>query len=245
MQGEACDEIRLSDLGVIGDRSFGVLDIASQTIISAKRDGRLLQATARFAGGELLVGLPARDELSPGGTLDRCLSEWLERPVELVPASGYGTPTFEGPDDFEHEEAGLHRWDGESGSFVDESPLHVVTTATLAELAVERPDLQWETRRFRPNMLVEGLPDALAAPEPGQRILVGDVEVEVTKGCTRCVVTTRAQPGGIERQLDVLRYVMSAHGNQVGFRANVISAGAVRIGDSVTVAPGTPARATG
>ena len=71
MQGEACAEIRLSDVGVVGDRSFGVLDVASQTIVSAKRDGRLLEAGARFAGQELLVTLPTGDELGPGRLLDR------------------------------------------------------------------------------------------------------------------------------------------------------------------------------
>jgi len=257
MQGEACAEIELSGIGVTGDRSFGVLDVASQTIISAKRDGRLLEASARFAGPELLVTVPGQEELGPGAALDQCLSSWLERPVKLVPAPGYGTPTFEGPDDFEHEDAGHHRWEGESGSFVDESPLHLVTTANLAELALERPDLQWDTRRFRPNMLVDAPPGALASPEPGLRILVGDVELQVTKGCTRCVMTTRAQPAtraepaaptqsdSIERQLDVLRYLIAAHDNVVGFRAAVIRAGAVRVGDSVTVNTQAPVRATG
>jgi uncharacterized protein YcbX len=70
---------------------------------------------------------------------------------------------------------------------------------------------------------------------PGQRILVGEVELEVEKGCTRCVMTTRAQPGGIEQQLDILRHVIRAHGNQVGFRASVVREGTVRVGDTVRV----------
>jgi uncharacterized protein YcbX len=239
MQGEACTAVRLSDVGVVGDRSFGVLDVASQTIVSAKRDGRLLEAAARFSGQELLVMLPTGDELGPGRLLDERLSEWLGRSVRVVPASGYGTPTFEGPDDFEREDLGLHRWDGQGGSFVDESPLHLVTTTDLAQLAGERPDLQWDIRRFRPNMLVESPDPALALPVPGQKILVGDIELKVTKGCTRCVMTTRAQPGGIERQLGILRHVIALHDNQVGFRAAVTRAGAVRVGDTVTVTTST------
>ena len=85
-------------------------------------------------------------------------------------------------------------------------------------------------------MLVESPGPALALPAPGQKILVGDIELKVTKGCTRCVMTTRAQPGGIERQLDILRHVIAVHDNQVGFRAAVTRAGAVRVGDTVTVA---------
>jgi uncharacterized protein len=239
MQGEACTAVRLSDVGVVGDRSFGVLDVASQTIVSAKRDGRLLEAGARFSGQELLVMLPTGDELGPGRLLDERLSEWLGRSVRVVPASGYGTPTFEGPDDFEREDLGLHRWDGQGGSFVDESPLHLVTTTDLAQLAEERPDLQWDIRRFRPNMLVESPDPALALPGPGQKILVGEIELEVTKGCTRCVMTTRAQPGAIERQLDILRHVIAVHDKQVGLRAAVTRAGAVRVGDTVTVTTST------
>jgi uncharacterized protein len=236
MQGEARAEVRLSGVGVTGDRSFGVLDVASRTIISAKRDGRLLEATARFCGEELLVGPPGGDELGPGTALDDRLSQWLDRPVRLVPASGYGTPTFEGPDDFERDDSEVHSWDGQMGSFVDESPLHLVTTGDLAELAAERPELQWDLRRFRPNVLVEAPPGAFCPPVPGQRILLGDVELQMEKGCTRCVMTTRPQPGGIERQLDILRHVMRAHDNQVGFRASVVREGTVRIGDTVRVA---------
>ena len=233
MQGETCPQLELTELGVAGDRSFGVLDMASQTIVSAKRDGRLLQASARFSGGQLLVSVPERGELAAGDGLDDSLSEWLGRQVKLVAASGYGTPTFEGPDDYEKEEVGLHSWDGEPGSFVDESPLHLVSTSDLAELARERPDLQWETRRFRPNVLVEAPPGDLTAPARGRRIRVGDVELEVLKGCTRCVMTTRAQPGGIDRQLDILRHVIAAHDNEVGFRAGVAREGTVRVGDPV------------
>jgi uncharacterized protein YcbX len=236
MQGETRAEVHLSGVGVSGDRSFGVLDVASRTIISAKRDGRLLEATARFRGEELLVGPPGGEELGPGTTLDDHLSRWLDRPVRLVPASGYGTPTFEGPDDFERDDSEVHCWDGQIGSFVDESPLHLVTTGDLAELAAERPELQWDLRRFRPNVLVEAPPGVFCPPVPGQRILVGDVELQVEKGCTRCVMTTRAQPGGIERQLDILRHVIKAHDNQVGFRASVVREGTVRVGDSVRVA---------
>jgi uncharacterized protein len=255
MQGEACDEVELSDVGVVGDRSFGVLDLASHTIMSAKRDGRLLQAGARFSGAELLVGLPGREELARGPVLDNGLSEWLGRPVRLVEAAGYGTPTFEAVDNFEREDSGLHSWEGEIGSFVDESPLHLVTTADLSQLAHERPELQWEVLRFRPNLLIEAPPGAFALAAPrvrgqrlsgqrvsgqrvrGQRVIVGDVELEVLTNCLRCVMTTRAQPGGIERQLDILRHVTAVHDNAVGVRASVVRAGVVRLGGTVRLAP--------
>ena len=114
MQGEARAEVRLSDVGVTGDRSFGVLDVASQTIVSAKRDGRLLEATARFSGQELLVrAARAGTSLGPATRSTTVCPSGSTVHVRLVPASGYGTPTFEGPDDFERDDPGLHRWDGQ------------------------------------------------------------------------------------------------------------------------------------
>ena len=150
-----------------------------------------------------------------------------------MPASGYGTPTFEGPDDFEREDLGLHRWDGQMGVVRGREPVAPGDHGDLAELAGERPELQWDTSPVPPKCAGRSAARRLLpAPAPGQRILVGDVELEVLKGCTRCVMTTRAQPGGIERQLDILRHVIAAHDNQVGFRASVVREGTVRVGDT-------------
>ena len=55
MQGEFRDSVVLDNDGVEGDRRFGVLDPASGTIISAKKDGRLLEARAMLVGVELTV----------------------------------------------------------------------------------------------------------------------------------------------------------------------------------------------
>ena len=66
-----------------------------------------------------------------------------------------------------------------------------------------------------------------------RRVGIGEVEVEIEKPCSRCVMTTRTQPGGLERQLDVLRHVSRAHDGSVGTRARVLRPGVVREGDDV------------
>ena len=53
------------------------------------------------------------------------------------------------------------------------------------------------------------------------------------KGCTRCVMTTRPQPEGLDRELDILRHTIRFHDNTVGLRAWVVHAGTVRVGDEV------------
>jgi uncharacterized protein YcbX len=126
-------------------------------------------------------------------------------------------------------------WEGTRGSFVDESPLHLLTARDLEELARERPDLQWDVRRFRPNVLLEPVVDDPVELAVGSRVTIGECEIEISKSCTRCVMTTREQPGSLDRQLDVFRHVARFHGGAVGVRAGVVRPGAVRIGDLALV----------
>jgi uncharacterized protein YcbX len=233
MQGETCAELVIERNGVAHDRGFGVLDVQSGTIISAKREGRMLEAAAKLVFDEVVVTLPGGQELDQGDVLDECLTRWLGRAVRLVDATTYGVATFESPNDFERDDSALESWEGVEGKFVDDSALHLLTTADLENLTSERGDLQWDVRRFRPNLVIDAGAGALDAAGRGQRLLVGEVEIEIEEGCTRCVMTTRPQPGNLERQLDILRHVSKNHDNVVGLRARVVRTGTVRVGDVV------------
>jgi hypothetical protein len=233
MQGETCQELDMATNGVAGDRSWGVLDLTSNTVISAKRDGRLLEASASLTDGEVRVRLPGAQELDPGDVLDENLTRWLGRPAKLVEAVSHGVATFEAQEDFERDDSNVEQWEGTGVSFVDESPLHLLTTGDLEHLRSERPDLHWDVRRFRPNVVVDAVHGGLGPVESGRRIRIGDVEIELWKGCTRCVMTTRPQPEGLDRELDILRHSIKFHDNQVGLRAWIVRTGTVRVGDEV------------
>jgi MOSC domain-containing protein len=233
MQGECLNELHCDGSGVAGDRAFGVLDVESGTILSAKREGRLLAASAFVQSGVLGVRLPDGTEFREGSLLDGALTEWLQRPVRVVPAATHGVGTYQSPEDFERDESTLVSWEGLAGSFVDESALHLVTTGDLARLGEERPDLQWDVRRFRPNIVIDS--EDTVDMAPGRRFAFGEVEIEIEKACSRCVMTTRAQPGNLERQLDVMRHIASWHHGDVGVRARIVRAGTLRVGDAIAV----------
>ncbi|HVB19411.1 MAG TPA: MOSC N-terminal beta barrel domain-containing protein [Acidimicrobiales bacterium] len=234
MRGEALDELVLEGSGVRGDRAYGVLDVASGTVLSAKREGRLLEASARLEDEELVVTLPDGREYDPGPALDESLARWLARPVRLVEAAQFGAPVFQSIEDFERDDSPLSSWEGVDSSFVDESALHVLSTGDLRRLDQERPDLSWDVRRFRPNVVLDADVESARAWSRGSRLVVGEVEFEVSKGCTRCVMTTRAQPENLSRQLDVLRHVTAQHDRKVGVRARVVRTGRLHVNDLAT-----------
>ncbi|HUY42145.1 MAG TPA: MOSC N-terminal beta barrel domain-containing protein [Acidimicrobiales bacterium] len=235
MRGEMFDEFVIEALGVRGDRAFGVFDVESRTVLSAKREGRLLEAKARLENEVLVVTLPDGRDYDPGPALDESLGRWLERPVRLVEAAQFGAATFQGIEDFERDDSPLSSWEGVESSFVDDSPLLVLSTGDLRRLHDERPDLDWDVRRFRPNVVLEADVESAKAWPVGQRLVLGDVEIEVSKGCTRCVMTTRAQPEHLGRELDVLRHVTALHDRILGVRARVVRAGRLHVNDVVSL----------
>ena len=177
--------------GVVGDRAYGVLNRESGTILSAKREGRLLEAAAEYRSGVLVVTLPSGEEFRQGTRLD-------ERTLVVARVSrGAGRSPRRSawrrsrvPKTLNET---IRRWSPgreRRGRFVDESALHLLTSSELEGLSRERPELTWDVRRFRPNIFVDD-EEASIDTSPRRNIQVGEVVIEITKPCSRCVMTTR------------------------------------------------------
>ncbi len=61
----------------------------------------------------------------------------------------------------------------------------------------------------------------------------GTAALDVTKLIDRCVITTRPQPGGIERDLDVLRTVNRERAGNLGIGTLVTTPGRIALGDEI------------
>jgi uncharacterized protein YcbX len=220
LQGEQLDGATVTDRGIIGDRAFAIFDLDTGFGLTARRLPELLGASARFVDD----GAPPEIVL-PDGTLaadDATLSDWLGRRVRLCAASDVAERHYENPLDADRE-ADWIVFDGAPGPFHDSARTRVslVSTATLGT---------WDRRRFRANVLLDGGgEDGLV----GTTIAIGDVRLDVVKRIGRCVMITRPQPGGIERDLNVLKTVNREHGGSLAIGALVAQAGAVRVGDEV------------
>jgi uncharacterized protein YcbX len=163
----------------------------------------------------------------PDGSLagdDNALSDWLGRSVTLRSAATEAARRYENVVDFEHESTSDWKvFDGAARAFHDNARARVslVSTATTGS---------WDPRRFRSNVLLDGEgEDSLV----GSRVTLGEATLDVGLRIERCVMTTRAQPGGIERNLDVLRTIARERDACLAVGALVIDEGTIRVGDTL------------
>ncbi len=137
------------------------------------------------------------------------------------------------------EESGRYRDKlGTAVSFADGYPLLLISEASLTDLNL-RADARLEMSQFRTNLVVTG---TRPFEEDGWRLIrIGEVEFQVAKPCSRCVMTT-IEPGTEdfnrmkEPLATLLRYRRGEDG-EVYFGQNLIALneGEIRLGDKVEV----------
>jgi uncharacterized protein YcbX len=223
LQGERVTAAELTPRGLAGDRGWALFDLETGLGLTARRHPALLHASARLGDdGEVVVTLP---DGSVAGD-DDALSGWLGRPVTLRRAAeSPGPRRYENPDDIETEaDDSWEVFEGSTQAFHDSVAVTLVSAATIGDRPV---------RRFRPNILLDGDgEDELV----GATVSVGGTRVALTKLVSRCVMVTRAQPGGIEVDREVLRWVHRERGGVLSVGGAVVRSGTVRVGDEVAPA---------
>lgn len=225
MGGERLSSATVGELGIEGDRGWGIYDVETSTVLTARRAPSLLFASARLVDGDVTVRLPDGAEYS-SDEADGALSGWLERRVELRRAGDDGG-TFENPMDFEND-ADWVSWTGPGGAWHDSkwSRISLASTGSLGD---------WDVRRFRTNVIVDG---AGEDDFVGDHIRIGDdadgVELAVFKKIDRCVMITRPQPG-LGRDIDLLKQINRDRESCLSVGALVASPGSITVGDHIQV----------
>ena len=132
------------------------------------------------------------------------------------------------------DDAALSAWVGRPVRLLrsaDAAPAH--DTAGFRVSLVGLPELGgWDERRFRTNVLVD---DGLGVHGT---VRIGDAVLKVAAPIERCVMVTRPQAGGVERDLGVLRVIHRERGGTLAVGAAVLRPGLVRVGDEVLALPG-------
>ncbi|MEZ5372587.1 MAG: MOSC N-terminal beta barrel domain-containing protein [Microthrixaceae bacterium] len=227
--GEPVEVSDVTELGLAGDRSWGIEDVATGKVLTARREPALLLAAGRLAGdGTAEVHLDGQVLRT-----DDELTAWLGRPVRLRAADAHSGGTFEAPlDDLDEQRSGWATWTGPAGAFHDSKRTRV-SLIGRGTLAGEDP------RRFRANVILDVDAHSNGAPTGsvedgwvGHSLSIGTVTLDVRKHIGRCVMVTRPQPG-LERDLEVLKRINRDRRGLAAVGALVTTPGRISIGDTI------------
>ena len=216
MLGEQCDILAVNQRGVKGDRLFAIRD-ANGKFGSGKNTRRfrridsLLAFQSSYQHEIPIITFPDNRVMQGDEpTIHTALSETLGQPVTLA------------------KEAAV--------SHLDDSPIHILTTASLAWLQKALPDSVIDEKRFRANVILE-----LRGNTPvehnwiGRRIQVGnEVTLEVTKLAERCVMTSSEQKD-LPHDPKIFRHIVQQSETMLGVYANVVTGGVVKLSDDVNI----------
>jgi uncharacterized protein YcbX len=193
-------------------------------------------ARARLTDTGVEITLPDGDVIAgPGDDANDALSTWIGRDVALVHAESFGAGVGEYFADATDDNSAVVSWTMPPGRFVDARPLLVVTTASLRQGRALHPNGAWETRRFRPNIVIDVDADGWVEDAWCRHtVRVGDTTIRPAVPCERCTMVTRPQPE-LDRDLDIFKVLARHHRATFGVWTDVTTPGVVRVGDEVTV----------
>lgn len=213
MAGEAVEHAAVGSSGLAHDRAWAVYT-EDGGIASGKRTRRF-RPVPGLMRWRSVAGHDVPEVLDPEGSRLRAddpaagaaLSAAFGRPLVLRPET-----------DVPHH---------------DESPLHLVTSSSLAALGSTGTPV--DPRRFRPNIVLDtgSLPGFPEDSWAGGRLHVGpEVVLGVEAGMVRCVMVDQDQVG-VTADRPVLGVLGDLHDAHLGLQLRPVVLGTVRVGDDV------------
>ncbi len=119
----------------------------------------------------------------------------------------------------------------EGGHRFDDTELLVATDGAVAWMG-------GDSRRFRPNLLIEGVNGLAERSWPGSSLRIGGALLAVRWICKRCVITT-LDPATAEADPTVLRRINTGLEGLFALNCEVTEPGLVSVGDRVELVPGS------
>ena len=250
MMGEQLADAYFTESGMLGDRSYALVDKVTGKVVSAKNP-RKWHAMFSFSASyvtpprkgapisQVKIQLPDGTSVtsdSPG--VDTIIGNALDREVRLA-RDFPEKPTLE--EYWPDLERLAHRDEVTeeampAGTFFDGGPVHIVTTATLAKLSELYPQGRFEPKRFRPNLLVATTKQRSCFAENewvGKTLRIGsEVLIKITGNTGRCVMTTLPQ-GELPPDTGILRTAAQHNQAFVGVYAEIVRGGMMYRGDEI------------
>ncbi|HXC61020.1 MAG TPA: MOSC N-terminal beta barrel domain-containing protein [Steroidobacteraceae bacterium] len=217
--GIECERVQLGPHGLLHDREWLIVD-ENGRFLTQREESRLALLATAISSDSLRLSLPSGAALSvplghegesvevqvwnshcaafdAGREAAEFLSSWLGRSLRLVR--------------FDTSRPRLSNREWTAGRdvstlFSDGYPLLVLSRASIADLAA-RVGHDLPVQRFRPNVLLDGVEPY--AEDAASALRSDAVTLQLTKACTRCVITTIEQTTGERTGDEPLRTLKS------------------------------------
>ncbi|MBL1234395.1 MAG: MOSC N-terminal beta barrel domain-containing protein [Rhodobiaceae bacterium] len=220
MQGESLESTPITSSGIPGDRGWAVVETQTGKTASATRYRQLLNCKATYRNDpstlalgatspEVLIGFENGDTLSSQDPkLKERLSDLLGIECTLKPCP---TPTH----------------------FIDDSPLNLLTRASLRQMQSFSPTSILDPRRFRPNFLFEDSQNHTGFIEfdwSGMNLKLGSATLSSIYPCVRCIMTTHPQME-LPQDSNIMKTMIRESNKNLSIYASVETEGHTKLGD--------------
>lgn len=237
-RGISLEGIGLDRRGLVQDRRWMLVNDQGQ-FVTQRQYSKMSLINTQMTEEQIVVSYPGMESLALPQQVengqevqvrvweDNCLAlkadheinQWFSQALEQDLRLVYM------PDSTERRVDPDYAQESDITSFSDGFPLLLISEASLEDLN-DRLEEPLTMSRFRPNLVVRGCP--AYAEDSWKRIRIGDIEFDVVKPCSRCIVTT-INPDTGERSVnsEPLRTLSlyRKRGNKVYFGQNLIHRG--------------------
>ena len=267
MLGEAMPFAHVRENGIVGDRSYAIVDTEDGKTATAKNPRKWPQMFACKA--TYIKKVENEDHVSPvqillpnGVTvtseqsdLDQTLSQVFKREVRLMviergkvkgvrgslPATWTGQSDEYWPDieGRDHRDT-TTEFTLPIGTFFDAATIHLLTTATVNQLRDHYPAGNFSIQRFRPNIVVESSEEMRGFAENswiGCTVSIGEKVRLYITSPCARCVMTTLPQDGLPKDPGILRTALQRNKGNVGVYARVLQGGQIRPGDGLRLEP--------
>lgn len=171
MSGATVDSAEVDTGGLVGDRSWAVVDDTGATV-TAKQEPRLREVRAGLVDGEVALDVPGAEPGLVGDAAAAALSGWLGRSVSLAHREGTG--------------------------FVDNAPVHVVSRTSIRDATHADECDACDIAAPRANLVLELDPSATGGERAwvGDTVTVGAAALAVVRLPGHCLGVYADVPRG-------------------------------------------------
>ena len=194
MLGEELNSSYVTERGLLGDRTYALIDQETGKVASAKNPrkwGKLFDFRATFIEDppptpqevdknillpSVRITFPDGNHIfssdQDGDNIDHTLSAVFGREVRLMRATNLEKPSYE---EYWPDIEGLAQREKvtdeamPSKTFFDIAVIHILTTSTIDRLRELYPEGRFEVRRFRPNIVIESASSSSSSGEKKEK----------------------------------------------------------------------------